>query len=488
MRKKSFEDIGGMMPPQEIELEEAILGALMLDKDAYERICEIITPETFYKENHKEIFKAIVNLINDKKNVDILTVTSELRKNGKLDYVGGAYLITQLTDRVISAANIESHAAFVAEKYLSREIIRIGSEFTRRAYKDEDDIFEVIDELYAQVDILKGFGSGSDSGKSFRDMLKERVELKEKMVKEGVKFMGIPTGNEYLDKVLGGFINSNVILVGARPAMGKSVKAMEFAKACAELGGKPAAIFSLEMSSDELVDRFLVNECMIDLTLYRTNQLTPYDLQRLSNGKNALSRLPIHIYDNPNVNTNFIKRKYAQLKKKGVELGMIVIDYLQLMATNGAKSKNGSREQEVSEISRGLKILAKELDVPIIALVQVGRSAERNSDKRPTLSDLRETGQLEQDADIVMFLYRPSYYFHKQEECPDDYYSPNNMTDRDYQDAAEIIIAKNRNGIPNATINEKFFGQYSKFVDAKKSTDIGEVFGNYDDSDSETPF
>jgi replicative DNA helicase len=314
------------------------------------------------------------------------------------------------------------------------------------------------------------------------------------MVKEGVKFMGIPTGNEYLDGVTGGFMDSNLIIIAARPAMGKSVKALEYAKACAELSKKPVAIFSLEMSSDELVDRFLVNHCMVDLTLYRTNKLTPYDLQSLNIGRDVLNRLPIHIYDNPNVNTNFIKRKYNQLKKKGVELGMIVVDYLQLMTTNGVKSKNGSREQEVSEISRGLKILSKELDIPILALAQVGRSAERNSDKRPTLSDLRESGSIENDADVVMFLYRPSYYFHKQEECPDDYYSPSNMTDRDYQDAAEVIIAKNRNGIPNATINEKFFGQYSKFVDAKKSDDNEDVFpfirisANLDDSDSETPF
>jgi replicative DNA helicase len=487
MKRKSFEDIGGMIPPQDIELEEAILGALMLEKDAYDRICEIITPDTFYKEANKEIFKVIVSLITEKKNVDILTVTSELRKNGKIDSIGVLY-ITELTSRVASAANIESHAMFVAEKYLSREIIRISSEFTQRAFKDEDDIFEMIDELYSQVDVLKSFGSGNDAGQSFRDMLKERVELKEKMVNEGVKFMGIPTGNEYLDKVLGGFVDSNVILVAARPAMGKSVKALEYAKACAELAKKPAAIFSLEMSSDELVDRFLVNQSMINLTNYRTNQLLPYELIALQSAKTALSKLPIHIYDSPNVNTNSIKRKYNQLKKKGVELGLIVIDYIQLMTTNGAKSRSGNREQEVSEISRGLKILAKELNVPIIALAQVGRSAEKNSDKRPTLSDLRESGSLENDADVVMFLYRPSYYFHKQEECPDDYYSPNNMTDRDYQDAAEVIIAKNRNGIPVATINEKFFGQFSKFVDAKKSTDIGEVFGNYDDSETETPF
>lgn len=484
MKKRNF-DIGGLLPPQDIELEEAVLGGLMLEKDAYERVSDILKPEVFYKESHGLIYKAIVGLIEAKENVDILTVASKLRKDGNLEEAGGAYFLTQLTNRVASAANIETHAHFLAEKYLSREVIRLSMDFQSRSYKDEEDVFDMIDELYLGIESLKNFGSG-EASVPFSTMLKERVELKSKLAKEGVHFTGIPTGNETLDKTIGGFVKKNLYIFAARPAMGKSVKALEYAKNCAKYG-EAAAVFSLEMSAEQLTDRYLVSQSNILASDYRDNNLTPYDLEILENSRKELSRLPIHIYDTPAINLSFIKKKANLIKKNGQKLGMIVIDYIQLM-TGNTQVKGGNREQEIAGISRGLKTLAMELDCSVIALAQLSREVERSSDKRPNLSHLRESGSIEQDADAVMFLYRPSYYF-EQKDNPNEEYSNNSMTEEEYKRVAEIIIGKNRNGVAGVVVREKFYGEYSKFIQPKEEVEIKDVFGTFEEEKiDEVPF
>jgi replicative DNA helicase len=476
---------GGKMPPSETELEEAVLGAMLLEKEAYDVVAEILLPETFYKEQNSVIFKAIKDIKDSNQPIDILTVTAELKKQGKLDVAGGAFYIVQLTNRVASAANIEYHARLIAEAYLGREIIRLGSEMSTRAFNNDEDVFELIDDIYSQIDNIKNFGADSGSDIPFKVLLRERVALKEQLVRDGVSFTGIPTGNKYLDSITGGWVNGNSIIIAARPAMGKSVKGLQYAKICATMAKKPAAIFSLEMSADELIDRYIVEEAKVYLQDYRANKMTPYDLEKVRNAKRELEKLPIHIYDKAAIGISYIKRKCKQIIKKEGDLGLIVIDYLQLMSSSLGKVTN--REQEIANISRGIKGLAKELNVPIISLAQVGRIAEKSSDKRPTLDSLRESGSIENDADIVLFIYRPEYYF-EWGKHPDSKYSQDSMTETDYKLAAELIVAKNRNGTPNVVINEKFYGYYSMFTDAKEDTLAEQISGMEYDEPLDSPF
>lgn len=475
----------GKLPPQEIELEEAVLGAILLEKEAFDTVAEILIPDSFYKEAHTIIYKTIRELAINAQPMDILTVTAELRKKGQLEIVGGAYYITQLTNRVASTANIEYHARIVAEAYLGRELIRLGSEISSRAFNNDEDIFELIEDAYNQIDNIKNFGADSGSDIPFKVMLRDRVALKEQLVKDGVSFTGIPTGNKYLDSVTGGWVKGNSIILGARTAMGKSVKALQYAKVCATKANKPAAIFSLEMSADELIDRYIVEEAKVYIQDYRANKMTPYDLEKVRNAKRELEKLPIHIFDKAAVGVSYIKRKCKQIIKKEGDLGLIVIDYLQLMSSSIGKSNN--REQEVANISRGIKALAKELNVPIISLAQVGRIAEKTSDKRPTLDSLRESASVENDADVVIFIYRPEYYF-EWGKHPDDKYSQDSISETDYKLAAELIVAKNRNGTPNVVINEKFYGYYSMFTDAKEDSLADQISSMEYDEPSDSPF
>jgi len=385
-KRRSMLHEGSKLPPQACEIEEAILGALMLHADAYEKASAIITHKCFYKDAHGMIYKAISDLQEKKSKIDILTVTEELRSTGKLDLVGGPFAITQLTNRVASAANIETHSAIIYEKFIAREVIRISGEFQTRAFDEEEDAFDLIDDFYAEVSAVRDMNSDNEIEKPYAISIDERVAEKAKMVKEGVTFSGLPTGNVKLDKTIGGFVKANLIIIAARPAMGKSVKGLNYAKTAAEYGAR-VALFSLEMSKTELIDRQLVEESKIYLHDYRANQITDYDLQKIIAAGKALRKLPIDIFDTPSISCNFIRKKCKKIIKQHGSLGMIVVDYLQMMTSDG---KEGNREQEVSSISRGLKAIAKEFDVPVLALAQVGRSVMLAKDRRPDLSHLRE--------------------------------------------------------------------------------------------------
>lgn len=451
-----------LIPPQEIELEEAILGALMLENSSYEIIADLLRPECFYKDSHGLIFKAISQLYESKHPIDILTVTAELKKLGKLDEIGGAFYVTQLTDRVVGATNILNHARIVVEAYLAREIIRISGEYQRKAFNPMEDVFELMDGLNKEIDQIVNYGTDQADSIPLSVSVDQRIKEKERMVKEGITFTGIPTGSDKLDKITGGWVKQNLIIIAARPAMGKSVKAMQYSKVSAQ-NGHGVLFFSLEMSTQELIDRFIVEDQEIPLHEYRANKLTDYDLVKIRNAGNSLKKLPIVFDDTPAITPKYILRKAKKAKKSGFPLGLIVVDYLQLMS---ADDKTKVREQEISQISRGLKNIGKELDIPVIALAQVGRSAELSKDKRPDLSHLRESGAIENDADVVAFIYRPSYYF-EYGEHPDSEYSQDNISVTDYNFLSEFIVAKNRNGIPNAKIKEKFYGVYSKFTEAE---------------------
>lgn len=458
----------GLMPPCDVDLEVAVLGALMLIPDSYEKVSSILRSDVFYKNEHVLVYKAIETLHKNKAKVDILTTTAQLRKTNELDLVGGAYALTMLTESVTSSAHIEYHARILVEKYLSREVIRISSEYQTMAFKDEDDVFEMLDEMAKDVDSARNYTADEEMDKPLSVSLQERSKEKRRMVKEGIISTGIPTGNKKVDKVVGGWVKQNLIILAARPSMGKSVKAMNYARIAAE-AGEPVLFFSLEMSTQELVDRFIVEEAKIPLHDYRSNNLTDYDLDKIDVAVRALQKLPIQIIDKASISPRFVRKKIKQHLKNN-KLGMVIIDYLQLMSPS---EKTNNREQEVASVSRELKGIAKEFEIPVMALSQVARSVTQTMDKRPDLSHLRESGSIEQDADVVLAIYRPSYYFeygqHPDEKDSDGKFNRENIGQTEYEQAAELLILKNRNGVAFGAIDERFIGMFSTFKSAEET-------------------
>jgi replicative DNA helicase len=457
------------LPPSDIELEVALLGTLMLMPDSYELVSTLIRKEVFYKQEHAVIFKAIETLHKDKAKVDILTITAQLRKTNEIDMVGGAYGLTKMADSVASSAHIEYHARILVEKYLSREIIRITAAYQTSAFQDEEDVFDLMDEIAKEIDNIRNYASDEEQDKPLTLSLEERGKEKRRMVKEGLISSGIPTGNKKVDKVIGGWVNQNLIILAARPSMGKSVKAMNYAKKSAE-SGAPVLFFSLEMSTQELIDRFIVEEARIPLHDYRANNLTDYDLDKIDVAVKTLKKLPLQIIDKASINPRFIRKKVKQYIKNHGKIGMIIIDYLQLMTPS---EKTNNREQEVASVSRELKAIAKEFNIPVMALAQVARSVTQSTDKRPDLSHLRESGSIEQDADVVLAIYRPSYYFeygqHPDGKESDGKYNQGNIGSTEYEQASELLILKNRNGVAFGAIDEKFIGMFSTFKSAEEA-------------------
>jgi len=467
-RKKRAFDISnvsnefGKIPPQAIDLEEAVLGALMLEKTATDAVMDIIKPESFYKESHKEIFKAINELFIKNQAIDLLTVTNQLRKSGTLEIAGGAYYITQLTSRVASAANIEFHARIVSQKFIQRELIRISSETLREAFEDTSDVFELLDRAesnlfaIAENNIRKNYDSMAVLIKQAIDDI-EKARLRE----DGVS--GVPSGFTALDRVTGGWQNSDLIIVAARPGMGKTAFVLSLTRNIAVDFNRAVAVFSLEMSSVQLVNRLISSETAIPADKLKKGTLEPYEMQMLHSKIGKLAEAPIFIDDTPAINIFELRAKCRRLKAQH-NISVIIIDYLQLM-TAGTDNK-GNREQEISMISRSLKGIAKELNVPILALSQLNRSVEtRGGDKKPMLSDLRESGAIEQDADMVTFIYRPEYYGITEDENGQ---STANM--------AKIIIAKHRNGALEE-IPLRFINELAKFEDLS-SKDITDSYSS----------
>jgi len=376
-------DVESKLPPQDIDIEDAVLGAILLEKDAFEKVNQIISKESFYKETNAIIFEAVNNLHTNKSKIDLLTVTAELRKMGKLEDVGGAFAVTQLAKRVASAANIEYHAFVISEMHMSRKLIEVCSEGLQEAFDESTDIFEQLDTLLAKIEAVKNIASDIDH-KPFDVEVNERIIEKERMVKEGVP-TGLSTGNEFLDKHTGGFVKSNLWYIAARPAMGKTVKMMQYATQVASKGN-PIAVFSLEMSSKELIDRLIVAETNIPLTDYRANKLTQYDLNRMKEKANKIASYPIAMYDKSAIKPIYIRSKIRQTIKKFGSCKAIFIDYLQLMHPN---EKQGTREREVASVSAELKSIAKDFDIPVICLVQMGRATDKSGDRRPTLDGIR---------------------------------------------------------------------------------------------------
>jgi len=429
----------GKIPPQAKDLEEAVLGAVMLEKTAFDTVIEILKPECFYVEAHQRIFRAMQGLANKSQPIDILTVAEELRSREELDVVGGAYYVTKLTNAVVSAANIEAHARIILQKFIQRELIRISGEIISDAYEDSTDVFDLLDDAEGKLFEI----TNNHLRKNFDtidSVLVKTIQRIEDLRHKNEDVTGVPSGFSQLDRVTYGWQNTDLIILAARPAVGKTAFALNLARNAAMNPSKPTgvAVFSLEMSAGQLVQRILSAESEIWLEKIARGKLEEHEMKQLyARGIQRLAQAPLFIDDTPALNIFELRAKCRRLKNKH-NIGMVIIDYLQLMSGSN-DNRNTNREQEISNISRNLKGLAKELSIPIIALSQLSRAVEQRGAKEgsrvPQLSDLRESGAIEQDADMVMFLYRPEYYEMSQ-----------NAEGESVKGLTEVKIAKHRNG------------------------------------------
>ncbi len=438
----------GKIPPSDVEAEQAVLGSMLTDKDAVIAAIEILKPEDFYREDNKTIYIAMLNLYNRAEPVDIITLKSELTSMGKFDSIGGLEYLAELPEKVPTTANVEKYIKIVEEKSILRNLIKTANEIIDLGYDPTENVEDIMDG--AEKKIFNIMQSKNQKGYTpIKDILIETFAQIEQLYNQKQHITGVPTGFADLDYKTAGLHGSDLVLVAARPAMGKSAFALNIATNAAVRAKIPVAIFSLEMSKEQMVNRILCSEAMVDSNKVRTGKLDEQDWSKLAGALGPLSESEIYIDDTPGISVMEIRAKCRKLKLEK-NIGLVVIDYLQLI--QASNNKRGNREQEISEISRSLKILAKEINVPVIALSQLSRAPEQRPDHRPMLSDLRESGAIEQDADIVMFLYR------------DDYYNE----DSEKKNIAEVILAKHRAG-STGTIELLWLANNTKFVNIDKN-------------------
>ena len=444
----------GLIPPKDIELEMSVLGALMLERDSLTNVIDILKVDSFYRESHQEIYKAIVELFNKSEPIDILTVVNQLRKNGSLESVGGAHYIAYLTNNIGSSANIEAHARLIVEKFIKRKLISFADIVQKRAYDDSIDVFNLLDQSEQSL-FEVGENLIKKSYSDIRSLVKESFKDLEakKNHKEGI--IGVPSGFIDLDRLTQGWQKSDLVIIAARPGMGKTAFMLNSIRNASVDHGFPVALFSLEMSGVQLINRLISSESELEAEKLKKGSLEPHEWQQLIHKTEKLSDAKIYIDDTPALSIFELRAKCRRLKAKH-NIQLVVVDYLQLMSgDSNSKNSSGNREQEIAAISRALKSLAKELDVCVIAASQLSRAVEtRGGDKKPQLSDLRESGSIEQDADMVIFLYRPDYY--GLDEGTDGMPIVPGYT--------ELIVAKHRNGsLKNVAI--KYINRYTKFTD-----------------------
>jgi len=442
---------GGRIPPQAVGVEKTVLGAMLLEREAIPKAVEVLPVGSFYTEQHNTIYEAIMSLFERGNPVDLITLADELKRREKLEAVGGSYYLSELTASVDTAANVEYHARIVAEKALLRGLIETMTSVITKAYEPSADAFELLDE--AESDIFKVSDSQlRRAATSMHDVLKETLTRLESIHGREGGITGVPSGFKRIDDMTGGWQKSDLIIIAARPSMGKTALTLAMARNAALHREHPAGvvIFSLEMSAGQLAQRLLTSEARVDAQSARTGRLNDDDWPRLAKAAGRLSEAPIYIDDTAGMTVLELRAKCRRLKAEH-DIGLIIVDYLQLMH-GSAQNKNSNREQEIAHISRSLKGLAKELDVPVIALSQLSRAVEtRGGDKRPQLSDLRESGSIEQDADVVAFIYRAERYGITVDEN-------GNST----EGLAEFIIGKQRNG-PIGDVSLAFVNQYARF-------------------------
>lgn len=425
-KKLSAKDVlGSKLPPQNPQAEQSLIGALLIDKDAIIKIADIVHTEDFYVEKHSLIFDAIIKLFEKREPVDVVTLSEELEKQNKLKEVGGASYLAELVNGVPSAAHVLQYAQIVAQKATLRRLIQAASQINNMAYEEEEQLDSLLDNAektlfdVSQKHLRQNFVS-------IKDVLAESFDRLDSLHKDKESLRGIPTGFGGIDNILAGLQRSDLIILAARPSMGKTSLALNIAQNIATKQGVPVGIFSLEMSKEQLIDRMLASEAGIDSWKLRTGNLEDRDFEKINKAMGLLAEAPLYIDDSPMANVMEMRTKARRLQSEH-DLGLIVVDYLQLMS---ARTNSDNRVQEISEISRGLKGLARELNVPVIALSQLSRSVEQRNPKIPQLSDLRESGSIEQDADVVMFIYREDYYEKETEK----------------KNIAEVLIKKHRNG------------------------------------------
>ena len=436
-------------PPHSAEAEESVLGAVLLSADAANIALEKLHPEDFYVPAHQSIFEAITSLFDGNQPIDAVTVSEALRRIDALDRSGGPAYLAQLLDSVPTASNIEHYAAIVEEHALRRRLQRVGGDVTQLATRMDDDIANVLDRAEQSVFAVSERRIG-DGLAPIDPLLGPAIERAEELNRRGSEVTGLPTGFRDLDRKLAGLHPSNLLIVAARPGMGKSTLALNIAQNAA-VNDMPVAIFTLEMSREEVVSRMLCASGRIDSQRLRSGQLGESDFTKLSNAASVLYKKPIYVDDSPGLTVTEIRAKCRRMKRRP-GLSLVVVDYLQLMQGSGQEN----RQQEIAAISRSLKNLARELDVPIMALSQLNRSMEQREDKRPRLSDLRESGSLEQDADVVMFIYRHEYYHPEAQET---------------RGIAEIAIAKHRQGA-TGRIDMTFLPEFTLFSDMGRDTPV----------------
>ena len=441
------------VPPHNHEAEQSVIGAIFLEPQALITASEILLPTDFYRTAHQKIFQTMLNLSDQGKAIDVITVTEELSAKKELEDVGGLSYLAELANAVPTAANIAHYAKIVEEKALLRRLIRTATKIVEDGYTREDEVEALLSEAEKKMMEVASRKTAGDF-KHIQDVLVQTYDNIEQLLNREGDVTGIPTGFRDLDKITAGFQRNDLIIVAARPSVGKTAFALNVAQAAAIKARENVAIFSLEMGADQLVMRMLCSEGNIDAQVLRTGTLQDEDWRKLTMAMGSLSNSGVYIDDTPGIRVNEIRAKCRRLAQEN-GLGMILIDYLQLIQGSGKPGEN--RQQEVSEISRSLKGLARELKVPVIALSQLSRGVEQRQDKRPMMSDLRESGSIEQDADIVAFLYRDDYY-NKEESAE--------------KNVIEIILAKQRNG-PTGTVKLSFKKEYNKFLDVDwTSTDI----------------
>ena len=437
----------GKVPPHDIEAEQAVIGSMLTDKDAVMSAFEKLKPESFYREDNKSIFEAMENLYNRSEPIDLVTVNDELTSMGLFEKIGGMDYLAILPDKVPTTANVEKYIEIVEEKWILRNLIKTANEIIELGYDPTENVEDIMNSAEKKIfDLIQN--KNQKGYVDIKDILIESFSKLEDLYNKKQQITGVPTGFAELDYKTAGLHGSDLILVAARPAMGKSAFALNIAANAALKSNVPVALFNLEMSKEQLVNRLLCSEAMVDSNKVRTGKLEEGDWTKLANIVGPLSESKIYIDDTPGISIMEIRTRCRKLKMEK-DIGLIIIDYLQLV--QGSSKRNSSREQEIAEISRSLKILAKELNVPVIALSQLSRAVEGRTDHRPMLSDLRESGSIEQDADIVMFLYRDDYYNQDSEE----------------KGITEVIVAKHRGG-STGTIKLVWMGEYTKFANLAK--------------------
>ena len=457
----------GKLPPQAIDVEQVVLGAMMLEKDAVNDTIDILNEHSFYDPKHQIIFKTIHSLFASTSPIDLVTVSAALQKNGELEAAGGAAYISSLTNRVASSSHIQYHARIISEKHIKRELIRISSDIIKDAYDDTKDVFELLNN--AETNLFKIAETNmSRQASTMQSVVREAIDEIEKAAKNTDGLSGVPSGFYELDQITAGWQRSDMIVLAARPGMGKTAFVLSMARNTAVDHNMGVAVFSLEMSCIQLVKRLIASEARLSGEKLRKGTLKDYEFQQLHTRIKKLTTAPIYIDDTPGLSIFDFRAKCRRLKSQ-YNIDLIIIDYLQLMSakTSESSKSNGNREQEISTISRSIKEIAKELNVPIIALAQLSRSVEqRGGDKRPILSDLRESGAIEQDADIVSFIYRPDYYG----------FTTDGDTGEDNMGIGEIIVAKHRNGA-QGKVRLRFIDQYARFDNLNEIPEYEQIQG-----------